>query len=181
MITYGSRGDVQPVLALAIELMEAGHEVILAGPPENEAWARDYGLNFRPFGSPFTSYADQFENAHGVSAAIHFAKFLLGEVSLQFEQAAEIMAGADLVIGASLVFAVPTIAEHLNIPYRFISFCPQILPSSRHPYPAVAFQNMPAVLNRFTWFIKEWTDGALLRSPINRHRKRLGLTSLKCV
>ena len=181
LITYGSRGDVQPVLALAIALRKAGHEVTVAGPPENEAWARDYGVRFQPFGSPFTSYADQFDNAHGISAAIHFAKFLLGQVELQFEQAPTIVAGADLVIGASLVFAVPSIAEYLNIAYRFIAFCPQILPSSHHPYPAVAFQKMPALLNRVTWHLKEWTDGALLRKPINHRRAKLGLPPLKSV
>ncbi len=32
LLTYGSRGDFQPFLALAIALQKAGHTVRLAGP-----------------------------------------------------------------------------------------------------------------------------------------------------
>ena len=181
LVTYGSRGDVQPVIALAVSLKKAGHDVLVAGPPENAAWVRDYGQRFLPFGSPFTAYADQFKNAHGVSAAVHFAKFLLAEVKLQFAQAPAIISNADLVIGASLVFAIPSVAEYMNVPYRFIAFCPQIIPSAQHPYPAVAFQRMPASLNRFSWRVTEWADGALMRRPVNHRRKQLGLGPIHSV
>ena len=181
LITYGSRGDVQPVLALAVGLQKAGHEVLIAAPPENAVWVRDYGQRFMPFGSPFTAYADQFNNAHGLSAAFHFAEFLLREVKQQFDQACAIISNADLVIGASLVFSIPSVAEYLDVPYRFVAFCPQIIPSAHHPYPAIAFQRMPAALNRFSWRLSEWTDGALMRAPINRRRRQLGLAPIKSV
>jgi UDP:flavonoid glycosyltransferase YjiC (YdhE family) len=181
LVTYGSRGDVQPIIALAVSLKKAGHDPLVAGPPENAAWVRDHGLRFLRFGSPFTAYADQFKNAHGLSAAIHFSKFLLGEVKLQFEQAPAIMANADLVIGASLAFAVHSVAEYRDIPYRFIAFCPQIIPSARHPYPAVAFQRMPGWLNRLSWRLTEWADGALIRRPVNRCRCQLGLPPIRSV
>jgi sterol 3beta-glucosyltransferase len=32
MLTYGSRGDVQPYLALALGLQKAGHSILLAAP-----------------------------------------------------------------------------------------------------------------------------------------------------
>ncbi len=32
ILTFGSRGDVQPFLALAVGLQKAGHAVTLAGP-----------------------------------------------------------------------------------------------------------------------------------------------------
>ena len=33
LATFGSRGDVQPMLALSLALQSAGHEVLLAAPP----------------------------------------------------------------------------------------------------------------------------------------------------
>ena len=34
IFTFGSRGDVQPYLALAVGLRQAGHDVFLCAPPD---------------------------------------------------------------------------------------------------------------------------------------------------
>jgi aldehyde:ferredoxin oxidoreductase len=39
LATFGSRGDVQPMLALSLALRSAGHDVLLAAPPEKAEWA----------------------------------------------------------------------------------------------------------------------------------------------
>jgi len=44
LATSGSRGDVQPMLALSLALQDAGHAVLLAGPPERADWAKDLGV-----------------------------------------------------------------------------------------------------------------------------------------
>ncbi len=41
----GSRGDIQPYLALAIGLQQAGHCVTLAAPYTFAEWIRSYGVN----------------------------------------------------------------------------------------------------------------------------------------
>lgn len=46
ILTMGSRGDVQPYLALAIGLQSAGHNVIVASHSIFESWIRSYGLDF---------------------------------------------------------------------------------------------------------------------------------------
>ena len=48
LIAYGSRGDVQPVLALALALQRRGHGVrVLAGANFGD-WVRGLGLDFAP-------------------------------------------------------------------------------------------------------------------------------------
>src|SRR5579859_3325433 len=47
-LTLGTRGDVQPYLALGLGLQRAGHHVTLATPVEFEPWIRRYGLNHAP-------------------------------------------------------------------------------------------------------------------------------------
>ena len=61
LATYGSRGDVQPMLALSLALQSEGHEVLLAAPPEKAAWAKQLGCPFYPLGSDVTAFIDDME------------------------------------------------------------------------------------------------------------------------
>ena len=102
LATYGSRGDVQPMLALSLALQSLDHEVLLAAPPEKAAWAKQLGCPFYPLGSDVTAFIDQMENAHTLRQAIPFVPFLQDELIAQFKLLPEIIAGADLLIGSSL-------------------------------------------------------------------------------
>ena len=46
ILTYGSRGDVQPFLPLALGLMARGHLVKLAAPFRFQALVEQYGIRF---------------------------------------------------------------------------------------------------------------------------------------
>ena len=46
LATSGSRGDVQPMVALALRLREAGHTVKLCAPPNFKGWADHLELPF---------------------------------------------------------------------------------------------------------------------------------------
>jgi sterol 3beta-glucosyltransferase len=48
ILTLGSRGDVQPYLALGLGLQRAGHAVTLAASPGFEPWIRSLGLGYAP-------------------------------------------------------------------------------------------------------------------------------------
>ena len=48
IFTYGTRGDVQPYIALAIGLMENGHQVTLAAPENFQDLVEEYGITFHP-------------------------------------------------------------------------------------------------------------------------------------
>ena len=53
ILTHGTRGDVQPFVALALGLQKAGHRVRLAAPPVR--WLATLGLllgHFQPFPAP---------------------------------------------------------------------------------------------------------------------------------
>ncbi len=135
LATFGSRGDVQPVLALSLALQSAGHQVLLACPPEKAAWARELGCPYQPLGSDITAFIDTMKNVHSIRTAIYFTRYLRKEFIAQFHIFPKIIAGADLVVGASLVGALSTVAESMGIPYRFIAFSPSMLPSGHYPNP----------------------------------------------
>lgn len=51
MCTMGTRGDVQPFVALGLHLTALGWDVTLAGPPECRAFvAGEHGLQFEDIG-----------------------------------------------------------------------------------------------------------------------------------
>lgn len=49
LATVGSRGDVQPMLALA--LLVRGHVPMVAAPPNCEPWVRSLGFDFAAMGA----------------------------------------------------------------------------------------------------------------------------------
>ncbi len=50
ILCVGTRGDVQPNLALAIALKKRGHEVILGAPDNFKEWVEKHGVAFYPMG-----------------------------------------------------------------------------------------------------------------------------------
>ena len=50
ILTSGTRGDVQPYVALGKALQARGHDVLLACPDNFAAWVEGHGLEFRSIG-----------------------------------------------------------------------------------------------------------------------------------
>lgn len=50
LLTIGSRGDVQPYIALALGLMEDGHHCTICTHPEFKEWVEENGIGHRPVG-----------------------------------------------------------------------------------------------------------------------------------
>jgi UDP:flavonoid glycosyltransferase YjiC (YdhE family) len=49
-VILGTRGDVQPIVALADGLIKKGHEVTICAPPENEELISRVNCSFISFG-----------------------------------------------------------------------------------------------------------------------------------
>lgn len=179
LVTFGSRGDVQPMLALSLALQSAGHDVLLAAPPEKGEWARELGCPFQSFGDNITAFIDNMEDAHSIRSAIRFVGYLRKILISQFHTLPKIIAGADLVVGASLVGALSSVAESMDIRYRYVAFTPVLLRCSNHPFIAFKHQGFPKYYNRMTWRIANILDRLNLTSLVNKGRKQLRLKPVK--
>ena len=179
LATFGSRGDVQPMLALSLAFISKGHDVLLAAPPEKETWAKQLGCPFQRLGSNVTSFIDKMDNAHSLRSVMGSISFLRNELSAQFDLLPPIIAGADLVVGSSLIFALSTLAESMGIEYRYVAFAPQMLPSGYHPFPAFKNQNYPRWYNHLTWQLARFLDRYNFTRLINRARRQLGLVLIQ--
>lgn len=65
LLSTGSRGDVQPLIALALGLIKAGHQVSICASPNHEKMVVKYGIEFRPIGVDTQKLLEQFKTGKG--------------------------------------------------------------------------------------------------------------------
>ena len=87
----GSRGDVQPLVALGARLMAAGHMVRIAGSPNGSTLAQEYHLDYHPVGFNIKDLLqeEQTQIANPVSLFIFFSALLDQAIEEQFDELKE--------------------------------------------------------------------------------------------
>jgi vancomycin aglycone glucosyltransferase len=177
--TIGSRGDVQPLVALAVALRDLRQEVRLCVPPDFRDWIEALGIPVTPIGPELRSTGKVSPSAAAVTPEQR-RKMIEGTVATQFETIRAAAQGCDMIVGATaLQIAAPSVAERMGIPYVFAAYCPAVLPSPRHAPPVLkmlgdtAAPAMDDYSERWIQDARRWNDGwgALL----NPHRAALGL------
>jgi vancomycin aglycone glucosyltransferase len=183
--TIGSRGDVQPLVALAHELRALGHEVRLCVPPDFREWIEAMGFAVTSIG-PELRATGRISASAAVPTAEQRRQMIEGAVAVQFETIRDAARGCDLIVGATaLQVAAPSVAESMSIPYIFAAYCPTVLPSSHHPPPVLKMLgDTPAAASAdytafWTQDAERWND--TWRSLIDLHRARLGLAQVNDV
>ena len=136
--TIGSRGDVQPLVALASQLRELGQDVRLCAPPDFGDWIDTLRIPFVPIGPEVRSTA---KSSPPVVLARpspeRMRQIAEATVATQFEVIPATAEGCDILVGGgALQIALGTVAELRGIPYVFTSYCPITLPSTHHAPPA---------------------------------------------
>jgi len=177
--TIGSRGDVQPLVALALELRDLSCDVRLCVPPDFRAWIEGLGFSVTPIGPELRSTGNA--NARTTITPERRRQMIEGTVAAQFETIKAAARDRDAIVGATaLQIAAPSIAETLGIPYVFAAYSPAVLPSSRHAPPVLAaLGDSPAPV--LTDYGALWEDDArrwndVWRPILNVQRAALGLS-----
>lgn len=184
MAPEGSRGDVQPLVALGATLAARGCRVRVCAFEEARELAESYGLEFVAHGVDSRAMIEkQAEAIHGGRFAFQRAiNGVFKEIlENQFAHLPDAARDADLMIGGGVQFGGPTVAEALGIPYRFVAYCPILFPSSEHPPFVIEQQIRRPWLNRSLWRIFLATLGAQIRRSLNRQRASLGLAPIRDV
>lgn len=178
--TYGSRGDVQPMVGLALALQALGAEALVCAPPDAEfAELLDRaGISMAP---AFSSVREWVEMAK--RSGMDLPRLATVMVAAQFDAIAAAAEGCDAVVATGLfpsVAAAQSVAEKLGIRYVFAAFCPLLLPSPHHPpfeYPG--HPHPPGVTdNRALWELNVQAMNTLFREAVNAHRASIGLPTV---
>ena len=70
LLAHGSRGDVQPYVALGAGLRQAGHTVRLAAPEMFRTFVEEHGLEFAPLAGDPTRLAQDLVERGGVGSNV---------------------------------------------------------------------------------------------------------------
>ena len=136
--TIGSRGDVQPLVALGQALTSLGQEVRLCVPPDFCEMIEQLGMPTVPIGPELKSTGKG--SLPETLTPEQRRQMIEGTVATQFATIAQAAQGCDVIVGATaLQIAAPSIAEKMGIPYIFASYCPAVLPSRQHAPPVLGW------------------------------------------
>ena len=187
IIAVGTRGDVQPHVALAKGLRNAGHSVRVATHAGYASLVRAHGLSFAPVaGDPRSLLAGRRQvmaEARGTALRdLRFLRTLLREQeALAYEALADCLAasqGADALICSTVAIVGPIVAEKLAIP----AFSSALQPLSRTTaFPLFMFPELPRLgprYNRLTYTLAQRVVRRLTRPLVSRCRQRLGLSPM---
>jgi UDP:flavonoid glycosyltransferase YjiC (YdhE family) len=173
---HGTRGDVQPAIALAVALRARGHEVSFVAPSNSVASVRRHGFEAESNG------VDLETLMRAPGADVHSVRWLTRQLidgfAPIFDALAAASASCDLIVGAGAQIPAASVAEWRDVPYVTAVFCPVAVPSSAIPPPAIRTQALPRWLNRLLWQVGGPAGDLVLRAAINRGRSRLGLRAI---
>ena len=111
IVVHGTRGDVQPMLALATGLIKKGHKMIFCANPENEELVKRYDCPFVPLGPNYKEIFKQKPDMKGGASISPSLKKGKEEIVNQINVLSEIIKDSDLVLGVGFVFGVHTVAD----------------------------------------------------------------------
>ncbi len=175
IMTYGTRGDVEPFVALALRLRDRGHMPTLATAEQFMPWITSFGLD----GAPLTNaLLDLIHSKDGKTA-------LAGDTGLMSRMAAGIRLARksapinaqlcvdawavaqemkpDLILYHPKVIAAPHIAEAQGIPAVLGILQPMIVSTSA--FPAMGMPELPLPgYNRLSYRIVEMSFAAYSKS-----------------
>ncbi|MBP2018281.1 sterol 3beta-glucosyltransferase [Symbiobacterium terraclitae] len=180
ILATGTRGDVQPFVALAQGLAGAGHEAVLAAPGSFEPFARGHGVSFHPMGS---DYAALLESPEGKAALggnpVKMVQVLRQTVfpmmRRMLDDAWEAAQGAGAVIYHPKALAGVHLAERLGVPCFIGAPVPVVVPTAAFPAPAFVGRSLGGPLNRLTYYAVR-SGSRPFRGMIDEWRRtRLGL------
>lgn len=186
--TSGSRGDVEPYLALAVALKDAGEEVTVAAPEEFAEEARSRGIRFWGIGyDPRETTEWMLRRGAGL---INFARSTGGILAPVFEgmarEYAEACEGTEAIVYTPIGFMGHAIAEAAGLPRFGATVQPVVARTSRFPnafVPALPGgisweprSSLAGYYNRASHLVAEQALWQAIRRPFNQAvRKVLGL------
>lgn len=157
IITYGSRGDVQPYVALALKLIQSGYKVTLAAPENFKSFVESYNVPF------YAIYGNVEELIHSPECLeviksgnnLAFIKFMFSTLSVNrdkvFTDIYRFCNSVDGVITNNIGSTTVSVAvEHLHKKMIIFQLNPPIIETREFPVPGMPFLNF-TLLNKLSY------------------------------
>ncbi|MFJ7495642.1 glycosyltransferase [Streptomyces sp. NPDC097727] len=174
--TYGSRGDIEPLAGLAVQLKALGAEVRVCAPPDEDFAQRldGVGVELVPVGP--SARALTIAAPPPSSLPERAAELIAG----QFDVLPAAAEGCDVLVATGMTPAAAgalSVAEKLGVRSVSVTFQQLTLPSPHRPplaYPGRPFP--PEVTdNRVLWDLDAQSNNALFGEALDTNRASIGL------
>jgi vancomycin aglycone glucosyltransferase len=176
LLTYDSRGGVEPLLGLAVRLRALGAEVRVCAPPDCTERVAEVGVALVPAGPPVRPLVHRATPPSAADLPRRAAEV----IAAQFDTVAAAAEGCDALVATGLLPAAAgarSVTEKLGIRYVYAAFCPIFLPSPHHrPSPFPGRPLPPEVTdNRVLWDLNAQSADALFGEVLNAGGASIGL------
>ncbi|GAA0526608.1 glycosyltransferase [Paractinoplanes ferrugineus] len=162
ILTLGTRGDVQPFVALTQELQRRGHAAVLGAPKRFAELVAGQGVVFAEVDDGPLRVLDGGSAVGDVASGGMGAKLaLMRQMPAMFTRVLDDCwrlastgpgRGADVIVHNGQVLAGQHVAEKLDVPAVLALPMPMYVPTRQFPWPGQQFPSwLPASMNRMTY------------------------------
>lgn len=184
LTTFGSSGDLNPFLAVGLELRARDHQVTFAVERNFQAQVVALGFPFVPLtGEAESALMDHADTLISRSTPLASLRILMNEVILpalrpKITELRAACAEADVMVSSAQQLAASFVADLTHIPWASIALSPVLIPSAYiepQPSPVPIPPALQTIANRASWAMGMMAVRQLWDVPINRVRAEYGL------
>jgi len=185
IFTYGTRGDLQPYIALALGLMQRGHNVSIAATQDFRDFVESFGIRFQSLWGNAEAMMNSAEGQrilktqNAVKLMQYYFKVLHDNRGVLRESYYKAVSEVDYIIANSMtVPIVSAIVEKQKKPLALTYFMPPVVPTRDFPLGDFDFFNFPCY-NKLTYQLAHFFFWRFIKHDVNEYRRVLGLPELK--
>jgi sterol 3beta-glucosyltransferase len=179
--TFGTRGDIQPFIALGIGLKNAGHDVAICTSEGYKSFVDEYDLGYVFMSNELLQLSqDLLDGAGGMRGMIRTTKTILGAVRnlMDDEWNAAVTFQPDLIVYHTKCLGSIHVAEKLNIPAIASIPLPFYTPTREFPVPFMSGIRLGEQFNLLSYKIMGLSSGMYIKATNDFRSKVLGMPPL---
>jgi sterol 3beta-glucosyltransferase len=174
ILAAGTRGDVQPYVALAHGLLEAGHEVTLGANAEFRTLVASHGVPFHPLRVDYLALADTPEGREALggnplTATRRMRSVAAPMVRRLLDDAWVAAQDTDAIVYHPKTLAGPHLHERLGVPTFAAAAVPMLSPTRAFPVPGLVSRSLGGTLNRASYRLSGIAAG-MFRTTVDAWR-----------
>ncbi|THV12440.1 glycosyltransferase [Rhizobium rhizophilum] len=178
--TLGSRGDVQPYLALALALLARGHDVQLAAPVQFQGLVERHRIPYVALPGEFLALLDTPEGKAAIAGGKDFSgglkllKHIRPLMMQLFDQEWQAIWSfrPDIIVYHPKSLVSPDMARALGIPHVLASPVPGLTPTNAFPSPLLPFSSL-GPFNRLSHVLALKVVGLIFGRDLKTWRARV--------